>query len=125
MHNHRAAWFAVGLGAFCLPLRANAAEFAATLAVHVQVTGLESQAQLADGLRALGYHDVVLSSVYPSPENPVPEENPSETSHPEQVPVHFGWNGVAVKDGKTYQVYADRPHRPAAKQADSTAPAPH
>ncbi len=75
--------------------------------VSVSVPKLETQAQLASRLRAQGYTDVVLSSTYPSPANPHPEANPTLTGHPEQTPVHSGWNGVAVKDGQLVQVYAD------------------
>jgi hypothetical protein len=74
--------------------------------VHVPIPGLASQAQLAEQLHALGYSDVILSSTYPSPANPHPELNPTLTSHPEQTPVHAGWNGIAVKDGQLVQVYA-------------------
>lgn len=103
----------LGLSAICLPLLgtqpAPAAEFITeTPTLHVHVAGTESQAQLADRLRSQGYADVIMSSVYPSPADPLPWRNPTLTSHPEQTPVHAGWNGVAVKDGQVIQVYVDR-----------------
>jgi len=75
--------------------------------VHVAVAGVESQAQLAQTLRGEGYADIVLSSAAPSLANPRPELNPELVSNPQNTPVRSGWNGVAVKDGKTVQVYAD------------------
>jgi hypothetical protein len=82
--------------------------FSTTPTVHIAVPTVESQAQLADQLRALGYTDVVLSSVYATPANPRPQANPAFTSNPQGTPVHEGWNGVAVKDGQIVQVYADQ-----------------
>lgn len=75
--------------------------------VHVAVAKVESQAQLAEQLRAMGYTAVVLSSIAPSPAIPHPETVTASTSHPENTPVHAGWNGVASKGGVTVQVYAD------------------
>lgn len=103
---------AAGFTALCLPiLAAQPARadglFSRVETVHIIVPKVEDQAQLADRLRALGYTHVVLSSIPASPANPHPEGNPTLTSYPEQTPVHAGWNGVAVKDGKTVQVYAE------------------
>jgi hypothetical protein len=103
---------AVSLTALCLLLPGTRAARADGLispvaTVHIAVPIAESQAQLADQLRAQGFAHVVMSSTYPSPANPHPEGNASLTSHPEQTPVHAGWNGVAVKDGQTFQVYAE------------------
>ncbi|WP_146101735.1 hypothetical protein [Rhodopila globiformis] len=74
--------------------------------VRIFVPGVESQAQLADRLRAEGYTNVVMSSVYPTPVNPYPQSNRSWTRHLDLTPVHAGWNGVATKDGQVVQVYA-------------------
>ncbi|PPQ35309.1 hypothetical protein [Rhodopila globiformis] len=116
MSFHRVPLLSAGLAALCLPLLAAPAARADGLisrvaTVHVSVPGVESQAQLADRLRAQGYTDVVMSSVYPTPVNPCPQSNPSWTSHPELTPVHAGWNGVASKDGQVVQVYAELPSR--------------
>jgi hypothetical protein len=105
-------FLAAGLTALCLPfLAAQPARadglFSRVETVHVAVPMVENQAQLADRLRAQGYTQVVLSSVPASPAIPHPEANPTLTSSPEQTPVHDGWNGIAVKDGMTVQVYAD------------------
>jgi hypothetical protein len=80
--------------------------FSTTPTVHVAVSGMESQAQLAAQLQAQGYTNVVLSAAYPNPENPQPQTNPSLTGNAAQTPVHDGWNGVAQKDGAVVQVYA-------------------
>lgn len=100
------------LAAVCLPLLGVSSAFADGLfssvaTVHVTVTQPETQAQLADHLRAEGYSDVIMSSATASPANPHPEKNSSLTSNPGQTLVHAGWNGVAVKDGQTIQVYAE------------------
>ena len=75
--------------------------------VHVAVSGVQSQAQLADTLRAQGYTDVVLAPVAPSPTHPHPELDADLVANPQATPVRAGWNGVAVKDGKTVGVYAN------------------
>lgn len=112
MRFHQLPSLTLSLAALCLPLlaapAARADGFISRVAtVHVTAAGTESQAQLAEQLRAQGFSNVVLSSTYPSPANPHPEGNSSLTSHPEQTPVHSGWNGVAEKNGQLVQVYAD------------------
>jgi hypothetical protein len=77
-------------------------------AVRVAVPSVSSQAQLADTLRAQGYSDIRLSAVPADPDNPHPELNRTLTNNPENTPVRTGWNGVAVKDGRTVQIYATR-----------------
>jgi len=81
--------------------------FATVPTVHVAVSGVESQAQLANALRAQGYTDVVLSPVAPSFTHPHPELDSDLVANPQNTPVRAGWNGVAVKDGKTIEVYAN------------------
>ena len=112
MRFHRLPSLAAGLTALCLPLLAAPAARAEGFisrvpTVHVAAAPTESQAQLADQLRAQGYTEIVLSSIPATPVNPHPEGNSSLTSNPGQTPVHAGWNGVAVKGGQTVQVYAD------------------
>lgn len=99
----------VAAGAMALSLVAAKADGIVSTApvVHVPVGGVESQAQLAQTLRAEGYSDVVLTSVTADPTHPHPELNPAFTANPQGTPVRAGWNGVAVKDGRTVQVYAD------------------
>jgi len=75
--------------------------------VHVAVVGVESQAHLAQSLSAMGYSDIALTTVAADPTHPHPELNPEFTADPQDTPVRSGWNGVAVKDGKIVQVYAD------------------
>ncbi|MDD2704598.1 MAG: hypothetical protein PHU07_04585 [Acidocella sp.] len=76
--------------------------------VRMAITGVESQAKLADQLRAQGYTDVVLASQRPNTTHPFPQLNPVLTNDAARTPVHPGWNGVAVKNGTTYQVYASQ-----------------
>ena len=74
---------------------------------HVDVAGIESQAQLAQILRSQGYSEIMLADTAPSFTAPHPELNPDRSAHPDITPVRAGWNGVAVKDGKTVEIYAD------------------
>ena len=109
----RFAFLAAGLSVLALPfLAAHPARadgiFSMVPTVRVAVPKVESQAQLADRLRAQGYTNVILSSTPASPANPYPQNNSTLTSHPEQTPVHAGWNGVAMKEGQIVQVYAER-----------------
>jgi len=75
--------------------------------VHLTAQSGSTQAQLAEVLKAQGYTEITLSSSPALPSDPHPERNHSLTAHPESTPVRIGWNGVAVKDGQTVQVYAD------------------
>jgi hypothetical protein len=73
-------------------------------------TGPLSQAQLITGLQNHGYTDVKLSSNLPDPYNPRPQEMRGAAISPDDpkakvTPLHIGWNGTAVKEGKTYNVY--------------------
>ncbi len=76
-------------------------------AVKVDVTGVESQAQLAQTLGQMGYTDIRLSPTYPNPVIPYPENNPYWAKRLDKEPVHDGWNGSAVKDGKRVGVWVD------------------
>lgn len=93
---------AVAVMALSLTAAAKAAD-----SVHIAVDGVQSQAQLAQALSAQGYSDIALSAVAADPTHPHPELNPDFVAHPQATPVRSGWNGVAVKDGKTVQIYAD------------------
>ncbi|MBB5374475.1 hypothetical protein [Acidocella aromatica] len=73
-------------------------------AVMVSLKEIESQGQLAKDLAAGGYTHILLSSVAATRENPHPELNPSLVNQPNE-PARTGWNGTAVKDGETYQIY--------------------
>jgi hypothetical protein len=99
---------ALGLPFAGTPIAHAEGVFSRVPTVHVAINMLQSQAQLAEQLRGEGYMDVVLSSAYPSLANPTPQNNPTLTNHPEQTPVHSGWNGVALRNGVTFQVYAGR-----------------
>jgi len=87
---------------------AQAGDFISTVpVVHVAVPAVESQAQLADTLREQGFAEIVLADAAPTFTAPHPELNPARIAHPEATPVRAGWNGTAVKDGQTVEVYAD------------------
>jgi hypothetical protein len=73
-------------------------------AVMVSLKSIESQDQLAKQLTADGYTNILLASVAATRENPHPELNPSLVNQPNE-PARTGWNGTAVKDGATYQIY--------------------
>jgi len=75
-------------------------------AVEVVVTGVTSQAQLTRQLNAQGYCDVKLSSVRPNPADPEPQLYRGR-DNPQITPVHQGWNGTAVKNGRTLEVRVD------------------
>jgi len=87
---------------------AQAGDFVTTVpVVHVAVPAVESQAQLADTLREQGYAEITLADSAPTFTAPHPELNPARISHPETTPVRAGWNGTAVKDGQTVEIYAE------------------
>ncbi len=71
--------------------------------VDVTVPGVVSQAQLAHQLHSQGYNNIKLSSQYPTPADPNPENH--SRSDPETTPIHQGWNGTAFKDGRRLRVY--------------------
>lgn len=81
-------------------------------AVHVTVTGLTSEAQLMQQLGSQGYSDIKLSPEYPNSFDPHPELLHGVTSPADPAaqitPVHIGWNGTAVKNGQTANIYVDR-----------------
>jgi hypothetical protein len=73
-------------------------------------TGPLTQAFLITGLYNHGYSDVKLSSDLPDPYNPRPELTSGSVSSPDDpkaqvTPLHIGWNGTAVKEGRTVNVY--------------------
>ncbi len=72
--------------------------------VDVTVPGVMSQAQLARQLRSQGYNDIKLSSLYPTPADPNPQTH-GTGGNPQTTPIHTGWNGTAVKDGRRLHVY--------------------
>jgi hypothetical protein len=71
--------------------------------VAVTIPGVTSQAQLDQLLQSQGYSRVLLSSALPNPANPTPQLYRGRDD-PQTTPVHEGWNGSAVKDGRTVAV---------------------
>ncbi len=90
--------------------------------VHLPMAGASSYAQLIELLQSQGYGDVKVTPLSPNVFDPRPElMHPDLTftspdnEDAQDTPIHFGWNGTAVKDGKTFEVYVDRaPSRRAA-----------
>ena len=108
MSFHRVSFALLATAAFAMAQPAAASGLFSKVAIaQVQITGVESQAQLAARLNAEGYDHVTLTPIYPTLENPHPELNPGPTNDP-NAPVHAGWNGVARKGGQIVQVYATR-----------------
>lgn len=69
-----------------------------------------SQADLIQGLKDHGYTDIKIVTDYlPQVSDPHPElshgfRSPNDPAA-QVTPVHLGWNGTAVKDGDTYDVF--------------------
>jgi hypothetical protein len=81
-------------------------------ALHVAVAGVESEAQLVAQLQALGYRDIRVTGFQPNEIDRRPELSHGFTSADDEdaqvTPVHFGWNGTALKDGRWVDIYVDR-----------------
>lgn len=105
-HRVSSALLAAAVFALVQPAAASGL-FSKVAIVQVQLSGVESQAQLAAQLNIQGYDHVTLTPIYPTLENPHPELNPGLANNP-NAPVHAGWNGVARKNGRIVQVYATR-----------------
>ena len=85
-----------------------AALLAACSAIYMP-GGPFTQAQLISGLEAHGYRDVALGNEIATPGVPRPELLSSVRSaddpEAQKTSVHLGWNGTAVKDGATVNIY--------------------
>ena len=82
--------------------------------VHWADPAIASGAQLIEHLQSEGYTDVRLSSQQPTPSTPHPEISAGLTREAAAwTPVHQGWTGTAVKDGRTVNIYVDEPTLPA------------
>lgn len=80
--------------------------------VHVPMAGAESEAQLIRALQSEGYSDIKVTSIEPNifdprPELMHPDLTYSSAADPQaqHTPIHFGWNGTAVKGGEQVEVY--------------------
>jgi hypothetical protein len=78
-------------------------------ALQVAIAGGESEAQLIRQLEAQGYDDVRVTEFRPNNVDRRPELMHAFRSADDEAaqvtPVHVGWNGTAVKDGRTFDVY--------------------
>ncbi|MGO8915424.1 MAG: hypothetical protein ACLQJR_05900 [Stellaceae bacterium] len=86
--------------------------------VHVPLAGAASEAQLIQQLQAQGFSDFKVTPLSPNRFDPRPElMHPDLTvtsaadERAQNTPVHAGWNGTAVKNAKTVEVYVDRAPR--------------
>jgi hypothetical protein len=76
----------------------------------MSLTGPLSQAELIQGLKDHGYNDIkVVTGYAPQISDPHPElshgfRSPHDPAA-QVTPVHLGWNGTAVKDGNTYDIF--------------------
>jgi hypothetical protein len=86
--------------------------------VHVPLAGSASEAQLIRALQADGFTDIAVTPLQPNGIDPRPEllhpdltvSSPADP-RAQDTPIHFGWNGTAVKDGRTVHVYVERVER--------------
>jgi hypothetical protein len=99
---------------FCLalaPLLAGCADASGIVsrepAYHVALNSVESEAQLIDQLRAAGYHDILVTPLFPTTIDVHGFVSPVDPEA-RTMPAHFGWNGWAVKDGQIFDIYVDR-----------------
>ena len=76
----------------------------------MSLTGPLSQAELIQGLKDHGYSEIKLVTVFtPEISDPHPElshgfRSPNDPAA-QVTPVHLGWNGTAVKEGYTYDIF--------------------
>jgi hypothetical protein len=104
-----------GIGALSLSFSGSAASargfIGATPAVHLTEAGVISYAQLIERLQRQSYSDIKVTPYRPNVINPRPEQVSSlrvTGDDAKTTAVHWGWNGTAVKDGQTVDVYVDR-----------------
>lgn len=80
--------------------------------VNLDLSELISMDQLKHLLEQQGYTDILLSPVKPNSTNPRPDIQDSgpkavKSVNPATTPIHEGWNGTAVKDGKRVNIEID------------------
>lgn len=73
--------------------------------VEVAVATVTSQEALTARLQQAGYSEIMLSALSPNPANPFPERNRASGENPRLTPVHAGWNGTAVKEGRLVHIH--------------------
>jgi hypothetical protein len=82
---------------------------AACSTVYYMPGGPFTQAQLISGLEAHGYREVALGNEVATPDAPRPDllvsVRSADDPDAQKTPVHLGWNGTAVKDGATVNIY--------------------
>jgi hypothetical protein len=79
---------------------------------HTPIVGVASDAQLIEQLRAAGFEDIRVTPFYPNDIDRRPELTHGFVSADDPdakvAPVHFGWNGTAVRDSRFFDIYVDR-----------------
>lgn len=85
---------------------------------HVPMSATATYAQLIRQLQSQDYADIKVTPLSPNRFDPRPElmhpdltfvSADDETA--QATPIHFGWNGTAVRDGRRFEVYVDRAPR--------------
>jgi hypothetical protein len=86
--------------------------------VHLPMSGVASYAQLIRQLQSEGYTDIKVTPLSPNMFDPRPELmhpdltfTSAEDAAAQNTAIHSGWNGTAVKDGTTFEVYVERETR--------------
>lgn len=78
----------------------------------LDVSHVTSEADLAKQLSKMGYTSIHLTRVRPTEVDPRPDiedsgKNGTRMQNSPNVPVHQGWNGTAVRDGKRVNILVD------------------
>lgn len=83
--------------------------------VHVPLAGTATDATLIRQLQSQGYADIKVTPLSPNLFDPRPELmhpdltfTSAEDRGAQDTAIHFGWNGTAVRNGKTFEVYVVR-----------------
>ena len=79
--------------------------------VTFRISHPTSQAELARQLSQSGYSDIRLTRARPNQLDPRPDLedfNAARASNSAETPVHLGWNGTAVHDGKRVNILVAR-----------------
>jgi hypothetical protein len=86
--------------------------------VHLAMSGATSDAQLIQQLQRQGYSDIKVTPLSPNIFDPRPELLHTDLTYSspddpkaQDTPIHFGWNGTADRNGRTFEVYVDATQR--------------
>ncbi len=89
-----------------------------TAMAHVPMSATATYAQLIRQLQSQDYADIKVTPLSPNLFDPRPELmhpdlafTSADNEAAQDTPIHFGWNGTAVRDGRRFEVYVDRAPR--------------